>query len=241
MTKPKEGQELSRFKAVENTNYAVELASANGMRMVGIQGADIVDGTRTLVLGLVWQLMRLNIDKTLASLSRNGKGVTDTEIVRWANDTVAKSGKKSSMRSLRDSALANGHFFLDLVDSLRPGIVDQSLVEPGNTEDECILNGGCSLSLPSLVLFPTWLTFRSSSPSRDLRSPQARRSRLRRRRGPRRGEAQAPAHLCRRNTQPRQRQISRACEASLSVSLLSSYLCSSYTARHLLPLCSDII
>jgi hypothetical protein len=84
---------------------------------------------------------RLNIDKTLASLSRNGKGVTDTEIVKWANDTVKASGKSSSMRSLKDSNLANGHFFLDLVDSLRPGIVDQSLVEPGNTEDECKLNG----------------------------------------------------------------------------------------------------
>lgn len=164
VTKPKEGQELSRFKAVENTNYAIDLASANGMRMVGIQGADIVDGTKTLVLGLVWQLMRfvpvrrrvshfvtltlflslqprLNIDKTLASLSRNGKGVTDTEIVRWANDTVKASGKTSTMKSLKDSTLRNGHFFLDLVDSLRPGIVDQSLVEPGRDEDECKLNG----------------------------------------------------------------------------------------------------
>ena len=49
---------LSRFKCVENTNYAVDLAKQNGMHMVGIQGADIVDGTKTLVLGLVWQLMR---------------------------------------------------------------------------------------------------------------------------------------------------------------------------------------
>jgi plastin-1 len=49
---------LSRFKAVENTNYAVELGKQNGMHLVGIQGADIVDGTKTLVLGLVWQLMR---------------------------------------------------------------------------------------------------------------------------------------------------------------------------------------
>jgi plastin-1 len=58
VSKPKEGQELSRFKAVENTNYAIELAKANKMHMVGIQGSDIVDGTKTLVLGLVWQLMR---------------------------------------------------------------------------------------------------------------------------------------------------------------------------------------
>jgi hypothetical protein len=50
--------QLSRFKCVENTNYAVDLAKANGMHLVGIQGADIVDGKKTLVLGLVWQLMR---------------------------------------------------------------------------------------------------------------------------------------------------------------------------------------
>lgn len=141
VTKPKEGVELSRFKAVENTNYAVDLASANGLRIVGIQGADIVDGTKTLVLGLVWQLMRLNIDQTLASLSRNGKGVTDLEIVKWANEKVKSAGKTSSMRSLRDPSLGNGHFYLDLVDSLRPGIVDQALVEEGKTWDECILNG----------------------------------------------------------------------------------------------------
>jgi plastin-1 len=49
---------LSRFKAVENTNYAVELGKQSGMHLVGIQGADIVDGSKTLVLGLVWQLMR---------------------------------------------------------------------------------------------------------------------------------------------------------------------------------------
>ena len=54
---PSQGQ-LSRFKCVENANYAVELARQNGIRVIGIQGADIVDRSRTLVLGLVWQLMR---------------------------------------------------------------------------------------------------------------------------------------------------------------------------------------
>ena len=49
---------LSRFKAVENCNYTIELAKANKMHMVGVQGADIVDGRKTLVLGLIWQLMR---------------------------------------------------------------------------------------------------------------------------------------------------------------------------------------
>lgn len=58
---------LTRFKAVENTNYAVDLATQNKMHMVGVQGADIVDGTRTLVLGLVWQLMRSVLRRFIAT------------------------------------------------------------------------------------------------------------------------------------------------------------------------------
>ena len=49
---------LSRFKQVENCNYVVDLGKQSGMHLVGIQGSDIVDGNKTLVLGLVWQLMR---------------------------------------------------------------------------------------------------------------------------------------------------------------------------------------
>lgn len=61
---------LSRFKCVENTNYVVDLAKQNGMHLVGIQGADIVDAKKTLVLGLVWQLMRC--------VSHNPDSLSDT-------------------------------------------------------------------------------------------------------------------------------------------------------------------
>ncbi|KAJ7059808.1 calponin homology domain-containing protein [Mycena amicta] len=85
--------QLSRFKAVENTNYCVDLAKQNGMHMVGIQGADITDGTKTLVLGLVWQLMRMNIVKTLTQLSKSstGRPISDTEMLKWANTTAHSS------------------------------------------------------------------------------------------------------------------------------------------------------
>ncbi|KAF8882354.1 calponin homology domain-containing protein [Mucidula mucida] len=125
---------LSRFKAVENTNYAVDLAKQNGMHMVGIQGADIVDGSKTLVLGLVWQLMRLSITKTLSTLSKStgGKPISDTEILKWANATAAKASNPVSstrtIRSFKDPSITTGLFFLDLLDAIRPGIVDPSLV-----------------------------------------------------------------------------------------------------------------
>jgi plastin-1 len=121
---------LSRFKAVENTNYAVDLAKQSRMHMVGIQGADIVDGNRTLVLGLVWQLMRMNITKTLSTLSKSTGGkMTDTEMLKWAN-TTAQQGKSGvrPIRSFKDPSITTGLFFLDLLDAIRPGIVDPSLV-----------------------------------------------------------------------------------------------------------------
>ncbi|KAK8847519.1 hypothetical protein IAR55_005377 [Kwoniella newhampshirensis] len=147
VSKPREGQELSRFKAVENTNYAVDLAKANGLHIVGIQGADIVDGTRTLVLGLVWQLMRLSINQTLASISPSGKGVTDQDIVKWANETVKKGGKSSTMRSFKDPSLSNAVFFLDLLNGVKPGIVDYSLVNNSTDPEEKRQNAKLAISI----------------------------------------------------------------------------------------------
>ncbi|KAG2003234.1 actin cross-linking, variant 2 [Coprinopsis cinerea AmutBmut pab1-1] len=125
--------QLSRFKCVENTNYAVDLGKQSGMHLVGIQGADIVDGRKTLVLGLVWQLMRLNIVKTLSSLSKTsgGRPISDTEMVKWAN-TTAQRGNPGvrPIRSFKDPALTTALFILDLLDAIRPGIVDPSLVIP---------------------------------------------------------------------------------------------------------------
>ncbi|KAB5591427.1 Fimbrin [Ceratobasidium theobromae] len=143
---------LSRFKAVENNNYAVELAKANGMHIVGIQGSDIVDGTKTLVLGLVWQLMRLSIYKTLSSLTKSGRPPTDQDILRWANNTVLgrNGGTPNSppLRSFKDPALSSAVFFLDLLDALRSGIVDYSLVyNPARTDEEKKQNAKLAISI----------------------------------------------------------------------------------------------
>ncbi|KAG9051327.1 hypothetical protein FS837_009594 [Tulasnella sp. UAMH 9824] len=142
-------QGLSRFKAVENNNYAVELAKANKMHIVGIQGADLVDGKKTLVLGVVWQLMRMSITQTLASLNPNGRPPSDQDMLRWANDTAKKSHPQTTpLRSFKDPAISSGIFFLNLVDSMRPGIVDQSLViNPANTFEEQRQNAKLAISI----------------------------------------------------------------------------------------------
>ncbi|KAJ9072472.1 fimbrin [Entomophthora muscae] len=143
--RPNSDQPLSRFKMVENTNYLISLGRQLNFSLVGVQGADITDGAVTLTLGLVWQIMRANVVKTLKSLSKGGRGVTDSDIIKWANDKVA--GKHAPIRSFKDSSLRTGHFLLALVNELRPGIVDETLLTPGHSEDDAKLNALYAISL----------------------------------------------------------------------------------------------
>jgi len=95
----------SKFKKVENTNYAIALAKSLKYSLVGIQGSDITDGIKNLTLGLVWQMMRDHIIETLKSLKNNDKDITDTDIINWANETVKRGNRTSTMSNFKDPSL----------------------------------------------------------------------------------------------------------------------------------------
>ncbi|KAI9354916.1 fimbrin [Pilaira anomala] len=140
-------QPLSRFKQLENCNYAVKLGQENGFSLVGIQGADIVDEQKTLTLALVWQLMRENIIRTLQSLSEGGRPVTDMDMVKWANETAQRGGKQTKMTSFRDPSLRTGVFFLDVLNGMKPGIVDANHATAGTTGDDAFNNARLAISI----------------------------------------------------------------------------------------------
>ncbi|TPX15818.1 uncharacterized protein E0L32_000152 [Thyridium curvatum] len=156
---PANGSELMRFKAVENTNYAIELGKQNGFSLVGVQGADITDGQKTLTLGLVWQLMRRDITLTLSALAqRLGKReVTDAEMVKWANEMSRKGGRNSSIRSFKDPAIGTGVFLLDVLNGMKSSYVDYDLVNSGRTDDEAYLNAKLSISIARKMGATIWL------------------------------------------------------------------------------------
>jgi plastin-1 len=159
VNKPRGDAELSRFKAVENTNYAIELGKQNRFSLVGVQGADITDGQRTLTLGLVWQLMRKDISETLSALAqRLGKReITDAEMVRWANDMCKKGGKNSSIRSFKDSSIGTGIYLLDVLNGMKSSYVDYDLVTPGRTDDDAYMNAKLSISIARKMGATIWL------------------------------------------------------------------------------------
>ncbi|KAH8425658.1 fimbrin [Aspergillus melleus] len=156
---PASGNEMMRFKAVENTNYATELGKHIGFSLVGVQGADITDGQRTLTLGLVWQLMRKDITNTLSSLAqRMGKReITDSEMIRWANDMSRKGGKTSSIRSFKDQSIGTGIFLLDVLSGLKSSYVDYELVTAGRTDEEAYGNAKLSISIARKLGATIWL------------------------------------------------------------------------------------
>ncbi|GAB7344357.1 hypothetical protein MBLNU457_2219t1 [Dothideomycetes sp. NU457] len=157
--RPASGGELMRFKAVENTNYAVEIGKQNRFSLVGLQGADITDGQRTLTLGLVWQLMRKDIVNTLGALAqRMGKReISDADMVSWANGMVKKGGKSSSIRSFKDSTLGNGIFLLDVLNGMKSSYVDQDLIAAGRTDDESYANAKLAISIARKMGATIWL------------------------------------------------------------------------------------
>jgi len=138
---------LNKFKKVENCNYAVVLGKQLKFSLVGIGGSDIVDGNKTLTLGLVWQLMRFHIVSILKSLSKDGKDITDDDMIRWANQVVASSGKNTKMGGFKDPSLKTSLFFLDLLSAVRPGIVNYELVTPGETDEDATQNAKYAISL----------------------------------------------------------------------------------------------
>jgi len=153
------GEEMMRFKAVENTNYTIELGKQNRFSLVGIQGADITDGQRTLTLGLVWQLMRKDITNTLSALAqRLGKReITDTEMIRWANDMSHKGGRSSTIRSFKDSSIGTGLFLLDVLNGMKSSYVDYDIVTSGRTPEEAYANAKLSISIARKMGATIWL------------------------------------------------------------------------------------
>lgn len=156
---PAHGGELMRFKAVENTNYAIELGKQLRFSLVGVQGADITDGQRTLTLGLVWQLMRRDITETLSALAqRLGKAeITDSEMIRWSNDMAKKGGKNSAIRSFKDNAIGNGVYLLDVLNGMKSSYVDYDLVTAGKTSDDAYQNAKLAISIARKMGATIWL------------------------------------------------------------------------------------
>lgn len=153
------------FRKVENCNQVVKIGKQLKFSLVNIAGNDIVQGNKKLILAYLWQLMRCNILQLLKNLRFHsfGKEITDADILQWANNKVRSSGSQCRMDSFKDKSLSNGTFFLELLSSVQPRVVNWSLVTKGITEEEKKMNATYIISIArklgcSIFLLPEDIT-----------------------------------------------------------------------------------
>jgi len=153
----------------------IDVASKLGMRIVGFGGKDIVDGKRRFLLALTHQIWRYYVLQRLISVVGKGiasppflplmshsyvlnatsdknkmETVAETEIVNWANQTVATNFVNSDddweyeftdiaprIHSLEDRKLSKSFFIAELLRALHPQAgVQPHLLKPGNSGRE---------------------------------------------------------------------------------------------------------
>ncbi|KAE8684247.1 Fimbrin-3 [Hibiscus syriacus] len=147
------------FRKVENCNQVVMIGEMLRFSIVNLGGNDFVEGNKKLIVAFLWQLMRYNMLQVLRSLRARsrGKEITDSYIMTWANRKVKSTGRSRQIESFKDKSLSSGLFFLELLSSVEPRVVNWNLVTKGESDEEKRLNAtyiisvarkiGCSIFL----------------------------------------------------------------------------------------------
>uniref|UniRef100_A0A1I7TZ18 Calponin-homology (CH) domain-containing protein n=1 Tax=Caenorhabditis tropicalis TaxID=1561998 RepID=A0A1I7TZ18_9PELO len=132
------------FSSLINLNISIEAGRNLGFRLIGIDGKNLFDEDQTAVFSLLWQLMR---EYTIVTVRKAGQGkiVSDTKILSWANESLRSAGYSVELRSFKDKTLSDGKVILELLNWIKPGTVDMQLFEEGQSFETKMKN--CRLAI----------------------------------------------------------------------------------------------
>lgn len=121
----------SKLKMIENHNLALEGARKVGINIVNIDGTDLMNGTKHLILGITWQLIKAQLFKSVGDGSSGctapgaspaegqranlGKGTQEKEqyLIDWFNGHLSQNCSNLSIANFgKDIADARPYAFL---------------------------------------------------------------------------------------------------------------------------------
>ncbi|XP_034038226.1 plastin-2-like [Thalassophryne amazonica] len=118
---------LTCFTTQENLNLALNSASAIGCQVVNIGAGDLKEGKPHLVLGLLWQIIKIGLfanielsrNEALAALLQEGESLEDLMklspeelLLRWVNFHLQKAGSKTISNFSGDIKDSEAYFYL---------------------------------------------------------------------------------------------------------------------------------
>jgi len=146
------------MEVLGNCNYAVELGKKVGFSLVNIAGNDIMNGNKTLTLGLVWQLMRQYTLTLLARLSPDGTPIVESEILNWANERLSDAGKDVQVKGFHDPVNKTALPVIHLIDAMKSGVIDYEIVKSGSKlgYEDCMSNAKYAITMARRINAPIY-------------------------------------------------------------------------------------
>ena len=77
----------------------------------------------------------LSVLSSLQNQSSNAN--VEKEIIKWVNTRLEDAGKDSTINSFQDSKIATAKPIIDLIDAIKPGVINYELLQEGGTYEVC--------------------------------------------------------------------------------------------------------
>ena len=142
----------SRFKQVENVNYLLELCKTIGLNLTNIGSLDIIDRNPKILNALLYRLLRFHSLSIVAEATgvdaRSLKDVDEKVVVNWVNEKLASSEEGGSiMKSFREPENKNSVLFMELLEAMRPGIVNWEIMRGIESREDLMHNAKYVISV----------------------------------------------------------------------------------------------
>jgi plastin-1 len=148
----------NKFTKVVNCNEAIAACKKIPLEIVSTAGPDLHEPNKKLVLGVVWQLMRMSTLKILGNKK-------ETDIIAWAN---LMNPINPPLKSFADKRLSDSMFFFDLMEKIQPRITDWDIVMKDDTSKEALQNNAkYAISIARKLGATIFLVWEDISESKD--------------------------------------------------------------------------
>ncbi|GAM27064.1 hypothetical protein SAMD00019534_102390 [Acytostelium subglobosum LB1] len=128
----------SEAKMIENCDYLISLTKMVKYSVIGLLGPDIYNKNIYTLLSIVMQLMR---SYYIVPLMEGVKVPNEEGILEMVNQKL-----KAKISGFNDTGLCTGRALLELIEAIRPGSVDQSLVTSSGSAEDNLLNAKLAIS-----------------------------------------------------------------------------------------------
>eukprot|EP00468_Gymnochlora_sp_CCMP2014_P007481 CAMPEP_0167761510 /NCGR_PEP_ID=MMETSP0110_2-20121227/12216_1 /TAXON_ID=629695 /ORGANISM="Gymnochlora sp., Strain CCMP2014" /LENGTH=622 /DNA_ID=CAMNT_0007648209 /DNA_START=19 /DNA_END=1887 /DNA_ORIENTATION=+ len=169
LNKPKKGKSLSLFQINENMNIVINSAKGIGIKVVNIGATELTDGVKHphLVLGLIWQLVKLQLLNSinlkshpeLVRLLEEGEDLEDLLrlppeqlLLRWFNYHLKNAESSKRVKNFSGD-IKDSEAYTILLHQIAPGKCDNKGLDTKDTKKraQMVLNNAKKLDVESFI------------------------------------------------------------------------------------------